>query len=295
MNSRIKQISRITLLFLLPQLVAQPLWAHSNNLDSDQVASFNLASDSQKETTENPPETGKKQDKEEEYAEHSHKAFKFMFTDLPRHLGYDIKDSFWGWGSLGFAVGIGMVAGLHTQDNEIQSSFSPHALFGNTGDDVFSQMGAPYTMAGVSILTTIVGAGIHDKKLTTTGESMIESLFWSELITIGLKYAFNRTRPDGSAHGFPSAHASGVFSTATVLEMMYGPKVGVPMYAFATLVAIARVDSFNHFPSDVLMGAVLGSVIGYGTARYHKKLHNNFTVTPDLGRDHYGLLLNHDF
>ena len=124
---------------------------------------------------------------------------------------------------------------------------------------------------------------------------MLESLFWTELFTVGLQYSIDRTRPDGSGHGFPSAHASGVFSTATVFEMMYGPKVGVPLYALATLVAIARVDSYKHFPSDVLMGAVLGSFIAYGTTKFHKKLHNNFALSPNVGKGRYGLLVSDDF
>ena len=78
-------------------------------------------------------------------------------------------------------------------------------------------------------------------------------------------------------------------------EMMYGPKVGVPLYALASLVAIARVDSFKHFPSDVLMGAVLGSFIAYGTTKFHKKLHNNFALSPNVGKGRYGLLVTHDF
>jgi membrane-associated phospholipid phosphatase len=246
-----------------------------------------------KAESESNPET--KLTPDEEYVQHSRKAEKFVFADLPRHLGYDLKESFWGWGALGLGVGLAFTAGLHEKDHEIQSSFSPHALFGNTGDDIINQMGAPYTMAGVGVLTTVIGAAVHNEKLWTTGESALESLFWTELFTIALQYATDRDRPDGSKRGFPSGHTSGAFSTATVFEVMYGPKVGVPLYAFATLVAIARVDSFKHFPSDVLMGAVLGSVIGYGTARFHKKLHHSFSVQPDVGPDRYGLVLQHGF
>jgi membrane-associated phospholipid phosphatase len=245
-----------------------------------------------KAESETSPET--KITPDEEYVQHSQKAEKFVFTDLPRHLGYDLKESFWGWGALGLGVGLAFTAGLHEKDHDIQSSFSPHALFGNTGDEVINQMGAPYTMAGVGVLTAVIGGATHNEKLWTTGESALESLFWTEIFTFAMKYAIDRDRPDGSKRGFPSGHASGAFSTATVFEVMYGPKVGVPLYAFASLVAIARVDSFKHFPSDVLMGAVLGSVIGYGTAHYHKKLHS-FAVQPDVGPDRYGLVLQHGF
>lgn len=280
-----------TSLFLLCALAAQICLPFSSRADSarlEDVSQVELADAS--ETTETPLPK-----KDEEFAERSHKAEKFTFKDLPKHLAFDIKDSFWGWGALGFAAGAGISAGVYTQDKSIEYSFQKNAMFGSTGDEVLSQMGAPYTMAGVGILTTIVGAGAHNEKLKTTGEAMLESLFWSELITLGAKYAFRRTRPDGSKNGFPSAHSAGVFSTATVLQMMYGWKAGVPAYAFASLVALARVDSYKHFPSDVLMGATIGTVIAYGTSKFHKQLHNNFSVMPDVGKDRYGLLLYHEF
>jgi len=233
--------------------------------------------------------------KDAEFEDRSRRGEKWTFSDVPRHLGMDIKESFWGWGSLILALGAGATAGVYTQDHKIQDSFEPHALFGSTGDDVFNYMGAPYTMAGIGIALTGAGAGTHNIKLRTTGEAILESLFWTELFTIGMKYAFNRTRPDGSGHSFPSAHASGAFSTATVLQMMYGPKAGVPAYALASLVAISRVDSYKHFASDVLMGAVLGSTIAYGTSRYHKKIHNNFVLTPSFSSEMYGFNINGSF
>ena len=233
--------------------------------------------------------------KDVEYEDRSRRGEKWVFSDIPRHLGMDMKETFWGWGSLILALGAGATGVLYTQDHKIQDSFETYALFGNTGDSVLGYMGAPYTMAGVGIILTGVGAGIHNTKLRTTGEAVLEALFWTELFTIGLKYAFNRTRPDGSGQSFPSAHASGAFSTATVLQMMYGPKAGVPAYALATLVAISRVDSDKHFASDVLMGAVLGSAIAYGTSRYHKKIHNNFVLTPSFSSDMYGFNINGTF
>ena len=36
----------------------------------------------------------------------------------------------------------------------------------------------------------------------------------------------------------------------------------VGSYGFATAVSLARVGGLNHFPSDVLVGAVIGELIG---------------------------------
>ncbi len=287
-----KKISLLLIFIFMTQFFPCFPQARAEKLNLSEIPQFETASNSESNSVSESPTIPKK---DEEFAERSKKAEKFTFTDLPKHLAFDIKDSFWGWGALGFAVGAGISAGLYQKDKSIEYSFQKNAIFGQTGNDVLGQMGAPYTMAGVGLITTIVGAGIHNEKLTTTGEVMLESLFWSELITIGAKYAFRRQRPDGGKNSFPSAHAAGVFSTATTLQMMYGWKAGVPAYAFASLIAISRVDSYKHFPSDVLMGATIGTVIAYGTSKFHKKLHNNFSVMPDVGKDRYGMMLYHEF
>lgn len=288
-----KKISFTLILFLMLQITFPISNSFATEARLNDVNKFEVADAS--ETPSANDETVKIPKKDEEFGEHSRKATKFTFKDLPKHLAYDIKDSFWGWGALGFAVGAGISGGLYKKDKSIEYSFQPHAMFGSTGDKVISDIGSPYVMLGAGLVTTIVGAGVHNEKLTTTGESMMESLFWSELITMGAKYAFHRKRPDGGKNGFPSAHTAGAFSTATVLQMMYGWKAGVPAYALASLVALARVDAYKHFPSDVLMGATIGTVIAYGTSKFHKKLHNDFAIVPEVGKDRYGLLLYHEF
>lgn len=287
-----KRISFTLLITFITQTFFSLNFSHASSLKLDSVDPIEVADAANEIPSKDENKSTKKDD---EFAERSRKASKFTFKDLPKHLGHDIKDSFWGWGALGFAVGAGISAGVYTKDKSIEYSFQPHAMFGNTGDKVISTIGSPFVMLGGGIITTIVGASTHNEKLAVTGEAIMESLFWSEIIAIGAKYAFNRDRPDGSSKGFPSAHATGVFSTATVLQMMYGWKVGVPAYAFASLVSLARVDAYKHFPSDVLMGATIGTVIAYGTSKFHKQLHNNFTVVPQVGKDKYGLLLYHEF
>ena len=53
---------------------------------------------------------------------------------------------------------------------------------------------------------------------------------------------------------------------ASVLHQAYGHLVGVPLYGLATMVAIERLDSEEHYFSDVVMGAVLGTVVGHSVA-----------------------------
>ncbi len=229
------------------------------------------------------------------YAERSESASQFFFSDLPKHLAYDMKESFWGWGALAFALGAGISGGMAQADHKIQSKFDKNDLFGSQTNDIFSIAGSPYVWGGASVAITAIGAGIDNEKLRTTGESLLETLFWTQGVTLGLKYAVNRDRPNGSARGFPSAHSSASFGSAAVLQTMYGYKVGIPAYLFSSLVAVSRVDSYQHFVSDVLMGATIGTVIGYGTAKYHKKIHKNFSLSPQIAPNEYGLLFQSSF
>ena len=62
---------------------------------------------------------------------------------------------------------------------------------------------------------------------------------------------------------FPSGHAAGAFSVATVIASRYHTHRWVPwvMYGMATAVSFSRVTTLAHFPSDVFLGAALGYTI----------------------------------
>jgi membrane-associated phospholipid phosphatase len=97
----------------------------------------------------------------------------------------------------------------------------------------------------------------------------------AELVTAGMtsliKDATGRTRPDGGGKSFPSGHASGAFSSATLANrnldsIPLSEEVRLPLQVgnilLATSAAWARVEGRNHYPSDVLVGAALGHFLG---------------------------------
>ena len=220
-----------------------------------------------------------------DFSNRSQSAEQFTFKDLPRELAGDLRSSFFGWGALGFGLGIGLTAGLHPLDDNLQNSFQKNALFGNTGNDIISWTLSPYTIGGASIITWAVGHGLHNPKLALTGRALTEALFLSMSLDTIAKFSFRRQRPDGGNFGFPSGHATAAFTAAGVLTTFYGWKAGIPSYALASLVSISRVDSYKHFLSDVVMGAVLGSTIGIGTARFFRKENPKYFISPQVSRE----------
>ena len=61
-------------------------------------------------------------------------------------------------------------------------------------------------------------------------------------VAYGLKKAFPETRPDRSDRkSFPSGHAALSFAAAASLENRYGWRAGLPAFAVATFVGVARV------------------------------------------------------
>ncbi len=91
-----------------------------------------------------------------------------------------------------------------------------------------------------------------------------------------LKPLINRARPcDNMAYqsiidtliverphdaSFPSGHSMNAFTTAVAL-LLCDKRWGIPAIIVATIIAFSRLYNFMHFPTDVLAGIVIGTVI----------------------------------
>ena len=75
------------------------------------------------------------------------------------------------------------------------------------------------------------------------------------------------------SYSFPSGHACSSFAAATALTMLF-PEYGVWAYLPAILIAISRVYVGVHYPTDVIVGSILGTVVAYFVIKMSEKLTN---------------------
>lgn len=72
--------------------------------------------------------------------------------------------------------------------------------------------------------------------------------------------------PHFGGFSFTSNHASNMFCAAVFITAFY-PRLRWVMFSYAFLVAYSRVYCGVHYPSDVIFGAMIGSIIGFIISR----------------------------
>ena len=140
-------------------------------------------------------------------------------------------------------------------------------------DGFFKGVTATSAPVALAIPVVVMGVGLIGKDAPTRRKAIAigSSLVASSAITLIMKGAINRPRPfviypdiqkltDAGSASFPSGHTSTAFAAATSLSLEY-PKwyVIAPSYLWAGTVGYSRMHLGVHYPSDVLVGAVVGA------------------------------------
>lgn len=100
-------------------------------------------------------------------------------------------------------------------------------------------------------------------KLNKNQKLLLNPLILTISTTYILKYATRRERPNKkNKMSFPSGHTSGSFVSAWILNNHHGLNIGLPSLIIATFVGLQRIESNNHWLSDVIVGAIIGSIYG---------------------------------
>lgn len=117
----------------------------------------------------------------------------------------------------------------------------------------------------------------------TTLSALIARLGATELI----RFFYHRPRPFSvlpvrqlifeNEWSFPSGHSAFFFATATTIYF-YNKKWGIGFFIAALLMNISRIIAGVHYPSDILGGAIVGTLTGYAVFYFAEKLKTKGTA-----------------
>lgn len=83
--------------------------------------------------------------------------------------------------------------------------------------------------------------------------------------TEDLKLLIHMVNNCGGQYSFVSSHATNSFALATYISGLFAEKykwMGWLMFIWAALVSYSRIYLAQHFPADIIGGAILGIIIG---------------------------------
>ena len=135
----------------------------------------------------------------------------------------------------------------------------------------------PFGMLAVSLIS-------ENKPLESGAYEAVGSLAIATVGTEILKKLVKRPRPYQTynniypdevdlSNSFPSGHTSVAFASATSLFLVTKKwYLGIPALGWATAVGYSRIYLGQHYPSDVLVGAVVGAGSAFASHWIHKKI-----------------------
>lgn len=109
--------------------------------------------------------------------------------------------------------------------------------------------------------------------------SALSLLLTFMVVNLGIKNIVERVRPYEVIEGltrlvpaeesfsFPSGHSAHAFAVGVVIFLMLPRKVGIPVLVLGFLIAFSRMYVGVHYPTDVLAGIVIGSLLAYISVR----------------------------
>jgi undecaprenyl-diphosphatase len=116
---------------------------------------------------------------------------------------------------------------------------------------------------------------LGQEKEIATAKLAITAWSLSSGTTLLLKITFNRPRPNKETprynSSFPSGHTASWFSQAVVYSAKYSA-LTIPLYTLGIMVGISRIYHGEHYLTDVLTGALVGTASGYLTLKLEKYL-----------------------
>lgn len=190
--------------------------------------------------------------------------------ELPREIWRDTKRVY------GNPVNLAILGGAYAgslaiqetgPDDTVEHYYRHHdRTFNREWSDAFGAIGNPGTHFALAGVWYLAGQQGGDTKTYEVGKTLFSALAINGVtVMLGQTASWDKS-PNGEWGTFPSGHTSSSFVMASVLHQAYGHAVGIPLYGVATLAGVQRLDSREHYFSDVIMGGVMGTLIGHTVA-----------------------------
>jgi membrane-associated phospholipid phosphatase len=155
----------------------------------------------------------------------------------------------------------------------------------------FRLLGDPGSFATGTVVY-LIGRADGNRRVQALGLHSVESILLADILGGGIKLLAGRQRPfvdtknpysfqlwrgfqDDKFRSFPSGHTITAFafaSTVTREVQFWHPSsawyVGTVFYGGASLVGLSRIYNNQHWASDVMAGAALGTLVGIKVVKY---------------------------
>lgn len=112
-------------------------------------------------------------------------------------------------------------------------------------------------------------------KKTLALVSLFSAFISRFLIADAIRFFYHRPRPflvhsvnqliEKTSYSFPSGHAMFIFAFAAAVYA-YSRKWGITFFITGAITGVARIMAGVHYPSDILGGFLIGSLVGMGVS-----------------------------
>jgi len=204
-------------------------------------------------------------------------------------LGKNLSDCFWGettFFHLGAFATTSVMVNTHA-DRKIQDYFIEKNPLGQPFAFAMLRLGdATSIILGLSFWG--IGSWVGDSTLAAAGAAAVQAVTINGAFVGSLKMITGRTRPgefnrdddffpswkdrvDDFGHrlSWPSGHTSSSFAFVASQHAFYPKEKWIPWvgYPITAAIGIGMVEGDYHWASEVIAGAIIGTVIGYTTGR----------------------------
>jgi len=233
---------------------------------------------------------------------------KMLWEDTKHVLGAPARWDEQEWHDMGWAA-LGIVGVMAVIDRPVQDAMRRIAPDNDplTPDDnrflhEMERFGREYSLGLLGGFYVAGALTDNQNSIAVAQDGLTSIIIASGIITTVSKVAVGRARPRddvGTTHfrpfsgnqSFPSGHTSHAFSVASVIANHYDETwVTCASYTVASLVGVARSYHGGHFTSDILAGAMIGTLVGKSVVEYNKSLRSNkMVILPEAAPGMVGL------